>query len=465
MSSDQKQENESADENQTEKEGSGEGEPSPGDEGAEDSGQEGDSSEAEENLSKGDSDDLSEHSAEAEKKPETSAVKDLQKLKGAKWAEPIAGFEQRWTWLESRLLTFVLIWQLISLVLWVLLSGLASPPTEGDSAGAVFRSTIFAIILGIAAFFAFKKSSEEKRQYAVIGGLVAGILIGLVLRPPAEATGGIRLAVNKALALDRADAAIVHFFGNMKSWLQDGSTLTLMGGLRGLATRLTLWLALLGGSLATAAGKHIHIDLIFRFLPKRFRVPAAIVNFSAAALVCFTATWGFFDHIAIESFGSKAEDTAGSKISRSLHEIGKHAFLTRKQIGLDLRTLPHVLKAERYDHWMSPAIWNEWVKDAGFEDHFNKEEIQGILVPEVSDPHTPLVISPDGEGTRGMLTHDLGLVFPFGLLMIGIRFLLRALLTISGHIPADPDAAHKLESQNEPEAAAKESQAQEGAKA
>ncbi|MCK6589341.1 MAG: hypothetical protein L6Q76_17375, partial [Polyangiaceae bacterium] len=35
------------------------------------------------------------------------------------------------------------------------------------------------------------------------------------------------------------------------------------------------------------------------------------------------------------------------------------------------------------------------------------------------------------------------LVLPFGLLLIGIRFLLRAILTLSGHIPVDPDAAHK----------------------
>lgn len=409
--------------------------------------------------------DAARDSDEAQQEPKTSAAEELQKLKGAKWADGIAGFEQRWTWFEARLLTFVLIWQLASLVLWVLLSGLASPPSAGDSAGAVFRCTLFAVVLGVAAHFALKRFSnapDEKKQYAIIGSIFAGIFIGLVLRPPADATGGLRLAINKALALDRADAAIVQFFSNVKSWLQDGSTLTLMGGLRGLATRLTLWLALLGASLATAAGKHIHIDVIFRFLPKRFRVPAAIVNFSAAAMVCFAATWGFFDHIAIESFGAKAEDTAGQKISRSLHEIGKHAFLTRKQIGLDLRTLPHVLQGERYDRWMSPALWNDWVSSAGFEEHFKKEEIQSVIVPADSDPHTPLVISPDGEGSRGMLTHDLGLVFPFGLLMIGIRFLLRAILTLSGHIPADPDAAHKLEGQADSE---NETPAQEGAKA
>src|SRR4051812_33476272 len=31
--------------------------------------------------------------------------------RGAAWAHPFVRFEQRWTWLESRLLTFVLVWQ------------------------------------------------------------------------------------------------------------------------------------------------------------------------------------------------------------------------------------------------------------------------------------------------------------------------------------------------------------------
>ncbi|HEX7604918.1 MAG TPA: hypothetical protein VF316_25035, partial [Polyangiaceae bacterium] len=44
-----------------------------------------------------------------------------------------------------------------------------------------------------------------------------------------------------------------------------------------------------------------------------------------------------------------------------------------------------------------------------------------------------------------MLSHDLALVFPFGFLVLGIRFLLRALLALTGHLEIDPDAAHKEE--------------------
>jgi hypothetical protein len=219
-----------------------------------------------------------------------------------------------------------------------------------------------------------------------------------------------------------------------------------MGGLRGLATRLTLWLALLGASLATAAGKHIHIDVILRFLPKRLRLAASITNFLAAALVCFAAVWGFFDHIAIESYGAKADDSPGMKLRHAGKELSEHAFLTRKQLGLDLRSLPHVIKGDRYDRWMTAGEWNTWVKGAGFDGHFSAHEIDRILVTEEPDArHSPLVISPDGETTRGMLVHDLSLVFPFGLLAIGLRFLLRALLALSGHLSIDPDAAHKDE--------------------
>jgi hypothetical protein len=364
-------------------------------------------------------------------------------IKGAAWGEPIAAFERRWTWLEARLLTIVLMAQILVLVAWVILSGISSPAGSGDASGLVFRCALAAILLGAIGWTASRKRSLEQRQIITIAGIAVGVLIGLILRPAPEATSGVRFALNRALGLDRLDAAIVGYFGNLKSWLQDGSTLTLMGGLRGVATRLTLWLALLGGSLATAAGKHIHIDVIFRFLPKRLRVPAAILNFSAAAAVCFAATWGFFDHIAIESYGSKAEDAAGAKIGRVAHEMGEHGFLARKQIGLDLRTLPRVLAGDRYDQWMTSAAWNDWVRDAGFEDHYKPEEVKTLYVaPDAANP-PPFVVAPDGEATRGILVHDFSLVFPLGLLMIGIRFLLRAILTLSGHIPVDPDAAHK----------------------
>lgn len=346
------------------------------------------------------------------------------------WGEPIARFERKWTWLESRLITYVLVAQILVLVAWVFLGGLSARVSTGseggNAAGTVFRAVVGAVTLGLGAHFAIRRGPHADKPTGIALRLAA-IAIGVALAPLWRPVG-------------------VDYFDNVKGWLQEGSTLTLMGGLRGLATRLTLWLALLGASLATAAGKHIHIDVILRFLPVRLRLAASVTNFLAAALVCFAGTWGFFDHIAIESYGAKAEDSARAKIAHATSEFSEHAFLTQRQIGLDLRSLPHVVKGDRYDTWMTAAEWNTWVKGAGFEQHFSTEEVERILVTE--DPnatHAPLVIAPDGKTTRGMLVHDLSLVFPFGLLAIGLRFLLRALLALSGHLSVDPNAAHKDE--------------------
>jgi len=407
--------------------------------------------------------------------PKVEIVPEKKAPQGAAWANPIARFEEMWTKLESRLLTFVLVWQILALVSWVLLNGLSE--SVGLRAGGVFRAIGLATILGTTVWFRRRQLALEPRRrqtlYAVGAGLGLVILWStfvqatMPLDPPPQhpesragwalyaiavawqavlhgigETGPLR-AVADLLAA--GDHAVVRYFDNIKGWLQEGSTLTLLGGLRGLGTRLTLWLALLGGSLATASGKHIHVDVVFRFLPRKARVPVTILNYCAAAAVCFAAVWGFFDHIAIESYGSRADDRAGAKVENALHHIGNHAFFTRKQIGLDLRSLPRVLAGKRYDSWMSAAAWNEWVDDAGFESRWAPEKVKNLRIPLESATHPPFVVSPDGEGTRGALAHTLGLVFPFGLLAIALRFLLRAILTLSGHYSADPDDAHKEE--------------------
>src|SRR5262249_45116589 len=186
--------------------------------------------------------------------------------KPARWGDPIARFEHAWTRFETGLITFVLIWQLLALVVWVFLNGLSSPPGADGSAGMAFRAGGGAAALGTIAWIAARRQTLAIRRAATIGAIVVGIGIAAAWR---------RVGVD--------------YFDNVKGWLQEGSTLTLMGGLRGLATRLTLWLALLGASLATAAGKHIHIDVVFRFLPKGLRLPAGAPNFLGATLVSFAA--------------------------------------------------------------------------------------------------------------------------------------------------------------------------------
>ena len=363
-------------------------------------------------------------------------------LEGAAWGDPIARFEARWTWFESRLITFVLLSQLAALVSWVFLNGLSE--SVAQSAGVVFRAVMVAIAFGLGTWFGFRKMVLERRRALTLVAIGLGLCLAPAWREAvlAAAKPGASALVLGLAHLDKASAG---YFDNVKGWLQEGSTLTLMGGLRGLGTRLTLWLALLGGSLATASGKHIHIDVVFRFLPKKLRVPSAIVNYIAAAAVCIFGAWGFFDHIAIESYGSKADESGGAKIANAAHEIGDHFFYTRKQLGLDLRSLPRVLGGARYDQWMSASAWNAWVDGAGFEDRFTPDEVKSIKVPEDNGPHVPVVLSPKGKNTRGLLSETLGLVFPFGLFAIALRFLLRAVMTLSGHLSADPDEAHKEE--------------------
>jgi hypothetical protein len=96
----------------------------------------------------------------------------------------------------------------------------------------------------------------------------------------------------------------VQYFSNFLNWMQNASVVMRFGGLRspGLVTRLTLWLALLGASMATAKRKHINVDVVMRFLSPKLRVPAALVGWLAAAVMCLAAVWGFTDHIAIEDF-------------------------------------------------------------------------------------------------------------------------------------------------------------------
>ena len=82
-------------------------------------------------------------------------------------------------------------------------------------------------------------------------------------------------------------------------------------------------------------------------------------------------------------------------------------------------------------------------REEGPEQEAEPDEVKSLKIPADAAPPPPLVVAPGGEATRGILVHDLSLVFPFGLFMIGLRFLVRAILTLSGHIPVDPDAAHK----------------------
>jgi hypothetical protein len=104
-------------------------------------------------------------------------------------------------------------------------------------------------------------------------------------------------------------------------------------------------------------------------------------------------------------------------------------------------TAGHVLKGERYDGWLHGAEWNTWLADSGWENYYSKEEIAAVTMPAdaATDLHPPLVVGPTGHNPRGLITRDLHLIFPFGLLMIGLRFVVRVLLVLLGQAEAESD--------------------------
>jgi hypothetical protein len=337
--------------------------------------------------------------------------------KAAAWGRPFARLDAGWTKFEARLCAVVLLLEVFALSLWVALKGLSTASGTGNSAGLVFRAIIGALVLGGGAALALRKKGKKWERTGAITGTVLGIVLAKVWAN-----------------------ACVDWSSNLLNWYQQASFLTLLGGLRGVGTRLTLLLALLGGSLATAAGKHITIDLMTRFLKPKTRIPIMIAGWLGTAVICFSASWGFFDHIAIEDFGAKAEATAGAKFKSVGHGLGEDFFIARKQMRLDFSTLPHVLKGERYADWMTGAKWNEWLDQSGLADRYGKQAVDDLKMSDLEATRSPIVVVPDRGEPRGELIKAANLVFPLGLLIIALRFLLLCLLTASGHLVVDPEA-------------------------
>ena len=334
------------------------------------------------------------------------------------WGDKVLAFEKRWVAFEVKLAVGVLVCEMLALCFWVFLKGLSSPP-GASSAGVVFRAAISATVLGAVAWALTKKQPERTRSVITTVAVVGGLFLG------------------------RAWANVgVHYTAEIVNWYQDASTLTLIGGLARVGTRFTIWLAMLGASLATSSGKHINVDVVMRFLSPRVRVPAAIAAWLAAAVVCFGATWGFVDHIAITSFGATPNDSAGAKIGHVFHDGREHLFATRRQIGIDTTVGFRVLAGRKYTEALTGDEWNEKIKSGGYESWFTDEQIKALYVPPNTPYVAPLVVIP-GKTQRGLLVEDLNLLFPFGFFMIGLKFLLRALLAFSGHVVVDPDAAHR----------------------
>lgn len=350
------------------------------------------------------------------------------------WGKPLDRLDRAWTKLEARLCAAVLLTMIFTLVFWIALKAMSS--TGRDGAGQLFRSMVTALAVGIVVHLATRKQSTMIHHGASTVAAIVGWILGKYW----------------------GDAG-VEYFSNLLAWMQNASFLVFFGGVSELAKRLTLWLALLGASVATAQGKHINVDVVMRFLSPKARVPVAILGWLTAALVSGAAAWGFFDDVAVEEFHAPASMPCpagetkkicsappGSKIERVKHDIGTDLFLAGKQISLDLRTFPKVLGGTPYGKTMTPKEWNAWVREGSWGDRFPAEDVKALELPDDGsiEWRTPAVTSIPGgtEKIHMLMVPVLNLVFPFGLLVIAIRFVLRTLLALSGWVKVDPNAAH-----------------------
>jgi len=335
------------------------------------------------------------------------------------WGDAIARLEQKWVRLETMLAVGVLVCEIMSLCVWVFLKGISSPPGV-SAAGVVFRAAITATVLGMAAWFGLRNQAPRFRTTATTIAVAAGLFLG-------------RTWANVG----------VGYASELINWYQDASVLTLIGGLRRVGTRFTVWLAMLGASLATSSGKHINVDVVMRFLSPRVRVPAAVAAWTAASVVSMAACWGFVDHIAITAFGAKPGMSPTEKLGALAHEGAEHAFIFRRQVDLDAVVGWRVFAGRKYTQAMSGTEWNEHIKSGGYDARYTPEQVKALYVSADTQWVTPLVTIPGGKTPRALLVEDLNLLFPFGFLMIALKLLLRAMLVISGHVVVDPDAAHR----------------------
>jgi len=135
-----------------------------------------------------------------------------------------------------------------------------------------------------------------------------------------------------------------------------------------------------------------------------------------------------------------------SKIDKVTSSAGRNFFLAGRQISLDLRSFPKVVTGTPYNQWMRPHEWNEWLRGGGWEKHFAAEDVKQFELPEdgsIEFRNPSVTAIPGGtEPIPKLLVPLMNLVFSFGLLVIGIRFLLRSLLAIAGWVKVDPAAAH-----------------------
>ena len=143
-----------------------------------------------------------------------------------------------------------------------------------------------------------------------------------------------------------------------------------------------------------------------------------------------------------------AERAVGQSRLEPSHRAQVAIFSIGRQASLDWKSVGRVLGGTPYDKWMTATEWNAWLDDADWKAHFEKTAVDAVRM-DPSQPNTlrmPQVPVPGtGEEARGLLVRELDFVFPFGLVVLAIKFLLRILLIAMGRIDVDPEAAHREE--------------------
>lgn len=374
----------------------------------------------------------------------------------ASFTKPLVRIDAVWTKIETYLVLLVLIAAILYMTGWVTLNAFH---TKGGKL-ANFPGIILTFT-GLASAASWTRIPARERLPKKL--IVPGILFTL---------GVILLLVAK-----RQD-----YFANVSRWLADASLIKQMGTPQIVSARLfTIWVALLGGSLATGAGRQINIDVVMRFIGPKPRLVVALIGYAAAATACFVIAWGFVDYLAITRYGATKLATKGEKIGMVTKALSRHSFLVRRQIALDIRSFGNVvISGKPFDKWYSNAEWNQEINEKGWADVYPPPPpAAGTTPPTVPFPTKPCLTQKemeeltakggsmnsdwrlvgvcdigDGSGTRAPLATapepddrtpleaDLSLLFPWGFLMIGLRFVLRALLALGGAVSTDPNAAH-----------------------
>ncbi|MFI5299290.1 MAG: TRAP transporter small permease subunit [Polyangiales bacterium] len=379
----------------------------------------------------------------------------IESSAAASWTRPLVKIDALGTRIETVMVLTLLVLAILYMSGWVTLNAFH---TKGGKL-ARFPGSI-ALFAGLAWLVTWARDKNRKPMHGVF------------------AVGIGALGVALLWAARKQD-----YFANIAHWLTESSLIAQMGPPQIVSARLfTIWIALLGGSLATSAGRQINIDVVMRFIGPKPRLVVVLLGYTLATAACFTVSWGFLDYLAITRFHSDSAAKPGAKLADIAHAMSRHAFVARKQVAMDLRSFSHVvLKGETYDKWYRGADWNAEVNSGGWIDAYpapttskpaagapayptkpclEPKEIEALLaagggtnpdwhLPSVCDQseggmRAPLATAPEPDD-RAPLEADLSLLFPWGFLIIGCRFILRALLAVGGAVSTDPNAAHAPE--------------------